>query len=321
MAFIKKGYEELWKSIIRPPREDYDMSQLGPQQFVLRGLNYQRTDLELTNDRRLKLQCSHFEPVEAQRPCEQLPCVVYLHANCSSRVEALSTLHVLLPSGITVFAFDFAGCGMSEGEYISLGWFEREDLACVIEHLRKTDRVSCIGLWGRSMGAVTALMHASRDQSIAGLVLDCPFSSLYVLANQLARAYASVPNFVLETVMKFVRKTVRKKANFDIEHLTPIDTVGSTFIPALFGVASQDSFINPSHSEALYSRYAGEKHLFRFDGDHNSSRPASFLDTVSTFFFNALNCEKIPEQVPLPDDEEEQLRKAMELSLRDTAST
>jgi hypothetical protein len=28
------------------------------------------------------------------------------------------------------------------------------------------------------MGAVTALMHADRDPSIAGLVLDGPFSSL-----------------------------------------------------------------------------------------------------------------------------------------------
>lgn len=28
------------------------------------------------------------------------------------------------------------------------------------------------------MGSVTALMHADRDPSIAGLVLDSPFSSL-----------------------------------------------------------------------------------------------------------------------------------------------
>ena len=91
---------------------------------------------------------------------------------------------------ISVFSFDFAGCGLSEGEYISLGWYERDDVDVVVDWLRKSDRVSSIGLWGRSMGAVTALMHADRDPSIAGLVLDSAFSSLRTLAEELAKTYS-----------------------------------------------------------------------------------------------------------------------------------
>ena len=74
-----------------------------------------------------------------------------------------------------MFTFDFAGCGNSEGEFISLGWFERDDVAMIIDHLRTSRRVSTVALWGRSMGAATALLHADRDHSIAGLVLDSPF--------------------------------------------------------------------------------------------------------------------------------------------------
>jgi len=37
------------------------------------------------------------------------------------------------------------------------------------------------------MGAVTSLMHADRDPSIAGLVLDSPFSSLRSLAEDLCK--------------------------------------------------------------------------------------------------------------------------------------
>ena len=44
------------------------------------------------------------------------------------------------------------GCGISEGEYISLGYYERNDLDCVIQYLRDHKDVSTIGLWGRSMG-------------------------------------------------------------------------------------------------------------------------------------------------------------------------
>ena len=35
------------------------------------------------------------------------------------------------------------------------------------------------------MGAITSLMHSDRDPSIAGLVLDSPFSSLRKLASDL----------------------------------------------------------------------------------------------------------------------------------------
>jgi hypothetical protein len=33
------------------------------------------------------------------------------------------TVRYLLSRNITVFAFDFAGCGLSEGEFISLGYY------------------------------------------------------------------------------------------------------------------------------------------------------------------------------------------------------
>jgi alpha/beta superfamily hydrolase len=87
-------------------------------------------------------------------------------------------------------AFDFAGCGLSEGEYISLGWYERDDVEVAVDWLRKSNKVSTIGIWGRSMGAVTGLMHADRDPSIAGLVLDSPFTSLRTLAEELAKTYS-----------------------------------------------------------------------------------------------------------------------------------
>ncbi|CDJ33666.1 uncharacterized protein EMH_0084510 [Eimeria mitis] len=47
--------------------------------------------------------------------------------------RTVSALPVLLPQNITVFAFDFSGSGRSDGPYISLGWWERDDLDTVID--------------------------------------------------------------------------------------------------------------------------------------------------------------------------------------------
>lgn len=148
-----------------------------------------------------------------------------------------------MPSNITLFCFDFPGCGLSEGEYISLGWYERDDVETIVNYLREHRKVSTIGLWGRSMGSVTALLHGDRDPSIAGMILDSPFSNLRTLVNELARTHTKIPGFLVSSTMALIRKSIQSKAHFDINNLTPIDHVKKSFIPALFAAGNQDDFI------------------------------------------------------------------------------
>ena len=196
---------------------------------------------------------------------------------------------------ITFFAFDFAGCGKSEGDYISLGWYERDDVACVIEYLRKTNKVSTIGLWGRSMGAVTAIMYGDRDPTIAGLVLDSAFSSLKVLIEELVKDRVSLPNFILNQATKLVKSTISKKANFNLDEIEPIKYAEKCFIPALFCHANGDNFVKVHHCKELYEVYPGDKNVVYVDGDHNTSRPRFFRDSASIFFYNTLQVAYINE--------------------------
>jgi hypothetical protein len=132
------SYDDLWKAVIRPPRDNYEDYDLGPEIMLIKNKNFKRTDFTIYNKRNLKLYCSFWEPFDEEREYDRLPCVVYLHGNSSSRAEAVSEVVYLLPMNICLFAFDFSACGKSEGDYISLGWYERDDVECVIEHLRKS---------------------------------------------------------------------------------------------------------------------------------------------------------------------------------------
>lgn len=304
MSFLGKindQYAELWKAVIRPPRDVYETRDLGPTLFSIEQRTYRRTDLSLKNPRGLTLVCSHFEPVPSERVAEKLPCVVYLHGNCSSRLEAVSTLPVLLPFNISVFCLDFAGSGLSDGEYLSLGYYEKDDLATAIDYLRESNTVTCIGLWGRSMGASTALLHADRDPSIAGLVLDSPFSDLKVLCEELVDIYTKsrVPNWVVSVALSMVRHSISQHAIFDIYDLVPIDHVSKSFIPALFAAAYNDNFIRPYHAKELYDAYGGDKNFVMVEGDHNSARSKFFMDSVAMFFFNTLQCDQLSYQQSL----------------------
>jgi pimeloyl-ACP methyl ester carboxylesterase len=269
-------------------------TQIGKQRIV-------RTDLELLNLRGQRLKCSHYQPSADTRTAETLPCVIYLHGNSSSRLEALSSLPVLLRFNITLFCLDLSGSGHSDGEFVSLGYYERDDLSVVIDHLRQSGTVGCIGLWGRSMGAATALLHGDRDPSIAAMVLDSPFTSLRDLAEELVDVFVgiSLPKWVVSMALNMIRSTIKSKAHFDINDLSPISHVANSYIPALFVAAEGDTFIKPHHAKSLHEAYAGDKNLILVEGDHNSARPKFFLDSVAIFFYSTLQCETLPQTSPL----------------------
>jgi pimeloyl-ACP methyl ester carboxylesterase len=299
VQMAKLGYQELVNAIIRPPRAEYKEETLGPPAFSFCGKRFTRTDFTLMTKRGLNLQCSHWEPVE--RTSDRIPVVIYMHGNSSARVEVLPQLSYLLSLGLAVFSFDFAGSGKSDGDFVSLGYYEREDLMCVIAHLRATNVVSTIALWGRSMGAATALMHGDRDPSIACMILDSSFSDLTKLAEEMVERGREqgiiVPNIVVSVALRMIANSVRKQANFNIKHISPIAHADKCFIPALFVAGEHDDFINKSHSERIYKKYAGDKNLIIVEGDHNSPRPKFMFDSASIFL---QTCLQIPNTWALP---------------------
>jgi len=61
-------YDQIWQAIIRPPKAQYAVSDLGPKEFMISsGMRVVRTDLEIANPKGYKMQCSHFEPLETSR--------------------------------------------------------------------------------------------------------------------------------------------------------------------------------------------------------------------------------------------------------------
>ena len=70
-------------------------------------------------------------------------CIVFCHGNSGNRCSIFECLNIILESNFVAVSFDFTGfkykckftliyiiksCGNSEGEYITLGYFEKYDL-------------------------------------------------------------------------------------------------------------------------------------------------------------------------------------------------
>ena len=285
----KISYETLWKSIIRPPRDNYDDDQLGYSYFSFKGREYIRKDYELISSEGYLMKCSFFEPKELDRPRKIMPVVIYLHGNASSRLEGIKMIKELLKRDINLFVVDFPGCGLSEGEYISLGYHESHDLKILVDFIDKLPGVGYIGLWGRSMGAATTMIYSHKDERIKAICMDSPFADFSILAKELVLKKIKLPSLLIDGALKIIRITVKNKNGLDIDKLKPIDAAGKTTVPAIFIHANEDELINNTHSEMLINAYKGkDKCLKRCDGGHNTKRPHKIIKEVGEFFYKHL---------------------------------
>ena len=184
---------------------------------------------------------------------------------------------------MNLFCFDFSGSGKSEGNYCTLGFYEKEDLECVIEYLVNIQKVGKIGIWGRSMGGVTALLYSDKDPRINCLIIDSAFLSFKKLVKEVMKTKAPLPGFLMSGLFSILKSTVNSKAKFDLDALCPIKHCNKINIPALYGAGLDDTFVLPQHTKELYQTHLGPKEMFLFEGDHNSRRPLKFILAISDF--------------------------------------
>lgn len=269
------------------------MNQLGPDEFTFAGTRFERIDWSLITERGYHIEVSQW----GLKSNHDRPILIYLHGNASARLEVLPQLTSLLAMGLTVVSLDFAGSGKSDGEYVSLGYYEREDLATVIAHLRRHHKDNPhlkIALWGRSMGAATAIMYGARDARIDCMICDSSFASLVKLAEELVETARQqgivVPNVVVSAALQMIQWSVQKNAKFNIRDLSPVTYAPDcTTVPALFIHGEHDDFIKQHHSQDICEEYTGPKNLLVVEGDHNDPRPPSCITACQSFLHQHLN--------------------------------
>ncbi|KAJ8606761.1 hypothetical protein CTAYLR_009556 [Chrysophaeum taylorii] len=306
MEFVKNIRRKLVDAIIRPDRFNYKIADLGPRvfSFAMPGseeVTVTRADFDVTSRRGLSIKVSHWEIDEERREARVAsnvrPCIVYVHGNGSCRLECLNgPLTVALAIGASMCAIDTAGSGLSEGDYVSLGYHEASDVFDVAEYLKRTRRASSIALWGRSAGAVASLLTAStKAPLLSAVVADSAFTSLVALAKELLNhhmdevGFRRVPDVLINLALSWVTGVVQKQADFDITHCDPLATMACCFVPTMFVHGLEDTFIAPDHSRALSDACASKSRLLLVkNATHNSHRPVDVVTSIARWLQHEL---------------------------------
>lgn len=307
MNIIKQLSKQAIDAVVRPPRIHYDKSLLPIKIFCSDGHQFVRHPVVFQNHAGDRIAGSIYTGATSVnfdgdgKPTKTSfdvmdggPCVIYLHRNSSTQKEGTFLIPNLCPYGISVFLFDFAGCGESDGDYISLGLNESKDLRKLIFELYTHFSMGPFILWGRSMGASTTLMLNAQDYVkeglVVGYIIDSGFSHLSDVCYSFASRFG-VPWGLDSLLYWYLRSSVKDVAKFDPNDVNPIEFAQATFTPpALFGHASDDEIVPYQQGVDIFNLYSNpDKEFVELTDGHNGERPKSWLFKCFGFIFRIFN--------------------------------
>ena len=211
--------------------------------------------------------------------------VVVAHGHTYSHHGSIKFAKMMMQLGYNAILFDQRYHGLSGGKNSSLGYYEKEDLKAVIDHLEATyGKDIYIGTCGESMGSATCLLEQKDDQRIRFVISDAGFTCLETLIKEQMRQ-KHLPTWLFFGLTNWF---VKRLAGFDLSKVCPIEAIQDASIPMLFVHGKQDRFIPYQHAINLYASYSGKKRLFLADGKATHARSyyhhqKQYTDIVQSF--------------------------------------
>ncbi|OHT16303.1 Clan SC, family S9, unassigned serine peptidase [Tritrichomonas foetus] len=273
-------------AVVRPPRASYNEEEISYIVFDMHLPPIPRIPMSFPNRRGERLVGSLY--LSGSFYTEKTHnCIIYLHGNIGSQKEGRQIVPYFAPNGISVFCFDFSGSGNSGGKYVTLGKKEKTDVPDVCTFLHENYEIDNFILWGRSMGAATAILSCQSTRMIRGLIVDSAYSSLEDMLDDVSKKLKmnSVSSMFASW---FIKKGVYDRVGLSINDVQPAEVAKTCWKPLLLGHSPEDDFIPFSQAEKIYKAYGGPKEIVILTGPHNSPRDENWIKPCRAFIGRVL---------------------------------
>lgn len=216
--------------------------------------------------------------------------VIVLHGYRSNPESVISIGRHFSEKGYNVLIPYMRATGESEGEYIGMGWLDKDDLKCWIDLIIKQNNNSNIILHGSSMGAATVLM-ASGDElpsNVKAIIEDSGYTSVWDIFASEAKARFNLPAFPVLNMFEIVANF---RAKYDIKEASALEQVKKATVPILFIHGDNDDFVPEYMCEKLYEAANCKKDkLIIHSAGHTESRykePETYYNKIFDFLDDA----------------------------------
>lgn len=209
--------------------------------------------------------------------------VIISHGYNSNRYGAAKYVPVYIDLGYSCIIYDLRGHGENEKSVCTIGNYEAEDLAKVIDdtYERYGDDIF-LGLHGESMGSSTSLSVMRYSPNVKFVVADCGFTNLYeLIGNEFRSSHIAFSEPCVDLALRVIY-------GYSMKDTSAIDAVNGCTVPVCFIHGKNDTFITPDNSERLRECVVGYSELHLIDGaEHAQSREvlgiSAYEEIVSDF--------------------------------------
>jgi dipeptidyl aminopeptidase/acylaminoacyl peptidase len=218
--------------------------------------------------------------------------IILCHGLGINRADMLPQAVLLAEHGYGSFLFDFRAHGESEGEMVTYGYAETDDVLAAVDYLLSRPDVDRqrIGILGGSLGAATALRAAARSTQLKAVVAESAFTSLEDEVASSFRAVSGLPAFPFAP---FTVAFAQRQTGLRISEVRPIDDIPSIAPRPVFIIhGTYDEVIPAEQGLRLYEAAGEPKELWMVDlMGHRSALgvwPDEYERRVIGFFDQAL---------------------------------
>ena len=205
--------------------------------------------------------------------------LIYLHGVADNRGSASGVIARFTQRGFDVVAYDSRAHGESEGDACTYGFYEKEDLRCVIDSVDTGPVV----LLGTSLGAAVALQHAGRDARVAAVVAAETFSDLRTIATERA------PFFFTSALIAKSFALAEEQGHFRVDAVTPVAAAATITAPVLLIHGALDVDTPPAHARRVFAALTGPKRLILVPGArHNESLRGDIWNEIDQWLDSVL---------------------------------
>jgi len=183
--------------------------------------------------------------------------------------------------GHPVLAIDFRGHGESETSLTSIGYYESHDVLAGMKFVRERGAGDPV-LWGTSMGAVSALLAAEKDGSVAGVIADAPFDTYRNTILHHAKLMYGLPEFPL---IDMACPMIESRVNFPMDEVDCLRAAGNIRAPMLVLAGELDERMPAAMVYSIYDRAAGSKDFWIIPGEGHENRKfgSEFREKIQAF--------------------------------------
>ncbi|MDR1625407.1 MAG: alpha/beta hydrolase [Spirochaetia bacterium] len=193
-----------------------------------------------------------------------------------------------LEDGINVFLPDNRAHGASGGQWVGMGWLDRDDLLVWIQALIEKANGGCeILLHGISMGAAAVMMAGGAEipSQVKCLIADCGYTSVEAQFKYQLEHMFGLPPFPLFHIASLESKII---AGYGFAEASALEAVKKSRIPIFFIHGDADDFVPARMARELYESAPGEKRLWLVPGAQHAmayyANPQEYVRQVRDFY-------------------------------------